>query len=241
MEKFQSSSAEPQPDLAQSLPRDAFYENVRVLRGALPPPDRDAPEDWERRDRAAMAAVAALLPVNAAEARLAALFVKAEAWAGDCLRLAVERRREMNVAHKCRAQALSLMREAKSAWRLLLKAQAERREMEKDEAASDRAAWVEHSAVAMMREGLVGAAAGVGDAAAGADVVTVAPHPDPPHEEEGEGIAAVSPVGDGLGGEDALAGGVWKFGSGSGRALQARGVRSETEPRFRPTRVRSAA
>ena len=236
MENFQNSSADGQPDWAVLLPREAFREVIRVLRGCMPMPDVDAAEEWGRRDRAAMAAVASLRPENAAEGQLAAQFVLAEAWAADCLRLAGERRRETGIALKCKAQALSFMREAKSAWRLLLKAQAERREMEKDAAASDRAAWVEHSAVAMMREGLAGVAAGVAVPAAGA----VAPHPGAAHEGEGEGIAAASLVGDGLGGEVALAGDVWKFGSGSGCATEARGVRPETEPRTRPPLVRLA-
>ena len=73
----------PEPNWARLLPRDAFAEIILVLRGALPPPGLDDPDamtprDWARRDRAAMAAVAALQPENAAEGRLAARFQ--EAW-----------------------------------------------------------------------------------------------------------------------------------------------------------------
>ncbi len=149
----------PQPDWARLLPRDAFTEIILILRGALPPPGLDDPDemtwqDWARRDRAAMAAVAALLPENAAEGRLAARFVVADAWSLDCLRLARERRHEPDVARKCTAQALSLMRESNSALRLLLRLQAARRRIEKDAAASGRAAWVEHAAVGSMGEAL---------------------------------------------------------------------------------------
>ncbi|MDR3531283.1 MAG: hypothetical protein P4L90_12125, partial [Rhodopila sp.] len=115
MEHFQDLSADPQTDWALLLPREAFREVMRVLRGSLPLLDDDAPEGWGRQDRAAMAAVASLRPENAAEGQLAAQFVLAEAWAADCLRLAGERRREMAIALKCKAQALSFMREAKSA------------------------------------------------------------------------------------------------------------------------------
>ncbi len=151
-----------------------------------------------------MAAVASLRPENAAEGQLAAQFVLAEAWAADCLRLAGERRLEVAVAMKCRAQALSFMREAKSAWRLLLKAQAERRALEKNAEALGRAEWAEHAAVGMMAEGLAAEEAGV------EGVVPVAPHPGPPHEGEGE------------------AGGVPEFGLGSDFGMESRGVRRET-------------
>ena len=97
----------PEPNWARLLPRDAFAEIILVLRGALPPPGLDDPDamawqDWARRDRAAMAAVAALLPENAAEGRLAARFVVADAWSLDCLRLARERRHEPDIAHNAR-------------------------------------------------------------------------------------------------------------------------------------------
>ena len=149
----------PEPDWARLLPRDAFCEIILVLRGALPPPGLDDPDamtwqDWARRDRAAMAAVAALLPENAAEGRLAARFVVADAWSLDCLRLARERRHETDIAQKCRAQAMSLMREGNSALRLLLRLQAARQATAKDAAEAGRAAWVEHAAIGRMGEAL---------------------------------------------------------------------------------------
>ncbi len=80
------------------LPREAFQEIILILRGALPPPLSEDPAEEIRRDRAAMAGVAALKPVNAAEGRLAAQFVAADAWAMDCLRLAQVKRREPDLA-----------------------------------------------------------------------------------------------------------------------------------------------
>ena len=117
-------------------------------------PSGGSVKDKRQRDRAAMAAVGALKPANAEEAQLAAHFVMAEAWAADCLRLADERRREVNLAMRCRAQALSFLREAKSVRRLLAKVQADRRKMEKDAEAQSRAEWEEHAALGMMAEGL---------------------------------------------------------------------------------------
>ena len=76
--------------------------------------------------------MATLLPANAADGRLAAQFMAADAWTMDCLRLTGERRREMEIAQ------------------MLLRLQAGRQAIAKDEAASDRAAWAEHSAVGMM-------------------------------------------------------------------------------------------
>ena len=152
MENFQDVSADPQADWARLLPRDVFREVVRVLRGAMP--SGGSVKDGKQRDRAAMAAVGALKPANAEEAQLAAHFVMAEAWAADCLRLAEERRREVNLAMRCRAQALSFLREAKSVRRLLAKVQADRRKMEKDAEARSQAEWEEHAALGMMAEGL---------------------------------------------------------------------------------------
>ena len=219
MEKIQNSPADPQPDWAQLLPREAFREVIRVLRGCMPLPDADGPEAWGRQDRAAMAAVAALRPENAAEGQLAAQFVLAEAWAADCLRLAGERRRETGIAMKCRAQALSFMREAKSAWRLLGKAQAERRALEKDAEAASRAEWAEHAALGMMAEGLAAEEAGeVGEDGVGevGQVGTGGPHPGPLPKGEGE-----EAVGGGVG-----RGGVMDFGTNS------RGARCETVARL---------
>ena len=87
-----------QPDLAQLLPREAFHEILWMLRRSLPAPLTDDPAEVERRDRSAMATVASLLPVTAAEGRLAAQFASADAWARDCQLLAAERRLEPGLA-----------------------------------------------------------------------------------------------------------------------------------------------
>jgi hypothetical protein len=80
----------PQPsDLARQLPADVNYRIVHDLRGHLPPPEIDTPEGIARRDNAAIARVAALLPVTAAEAELARQAVSAGIYAADCLRLAI--------------------------------------------------------------------------------------------------------------------------------------------------------
>src|SRR6185295_17107320 len=101
---------EPEPpDLALLLPRDAYYQLVHSLRGLLPPTVTDAPEDEARRDNAAIAQVASLLPATAAEATLAAQFVAAHAHAADCLRLARRFEGDGALFLKFTAQAASMM------------------------------------------------------------------------------------------------------------------------------------
>ncbi len=148
---------DPLPDLAQLLPREAFFEILWMLRRTLPPPLTDDPVELERRDRAAMAAVAALLPVTVAEGRLAAQFASADAWARDCQALAAERRADTGLVRKCLAQSVSLMRESRAALRELRQLQKERRGRDADGAAG-RAEWEEHGAVGMMRGALEEAA-----------------------------------------------------------------------------------
>jgi hypothetical protein len=147
-------TADPQPEFAHLLTRDAFHQTMLILRGSLPPPILDEPANWARRDRAAMAAVAALLPINAAEGGLAAEYVAACAWVMDCLQLAGEHKREPDVALKCRAQAISLMRESKGSLRALQKQEALRQATDKDENAAGLAAWIEHAAMTMMAAAL---------------------------------------------------------------------------------------
>jgi len=163
------------PHLADRLPADAYWQLIRTLRLTLPPPPTDSPEDFTRRDHAAIARIAALAPANAAEAELAAQFVAASEQWKDCLRLAQVRAREPNVAAKCRAQALSMMRQANSALRLLLRMQEVRAKREADHEASDRAAWTEHRAIALMAEALSPAAA----PPAGAPAAPIPPVPAP--------------------------------------------------------------
>ena len=225
MDPFPNTQAAPQtaaePNWARLLPRDAFAEIILVLRGALPPPgldDPDAmtPQDWARRDRAAMAAVAALQPENAAEGRLAARFVVADAWSLDCLRLARERQREPDIAQKCKAQAMSLMRESNRAMSLLLRLQAARRLIENDAAEADRAAWVEHGARVTMGQAL------------GMDLAepdeTVVPIVQTEHVR-----AAKKPRN------------VRKFRLNADNGLNSLSARRETEPRLWPASVRVAS
>jgi hypothetical protein len=226
MDIFSDTPADPNPDWARSLPRGAFHEIILVLRGALPPPVTDDPADEARRDRAAMAGVAALRPENAAEGRLAAQFVAADAWAMDCLRLAQEKRREPDIARKCRAQAMGMMREGKSALRMLLRLQAVRQKMAADEEAASRAAWAEHGAAGMMAEALA------------AEAVAPGAVDEPRRAASAEGsVVRRAPAK--VGADAGFEAGVGKFRVVSENVAISRGARSETAARFRPS-VRTA-
>jgi hypothetical protein len=98
--------------------------------------------------------VASMLPANAT---VAAQFVAAAAHAHDCLRLAGVYPASIELGLKCRACSASMMREAQGARRLLMRVQAERRKLESDSAALDRAAWTEHCVAGLMSEALPGA------------------------------------------------------------------------------------
>ena len=66
-------------DSVRLLPREASQQIVVVLYGALPSPAGDMAGDRVGRNRAAMEAVVALRPADAAEGRLAAQSVMADA------------------------------------------------------------------------------------------------------------------------------------------------------------------
>ncbi len=145
----------PTPDLTLQLPRDTYYQLVHTLCASLPPPVTDTPEDLARRDNAAIAQVASLLPANADEANLAVQYVATSAQAMVCLRVA----REYATADhafflKCSALAVGVMRQARGARSLLLRVQAARQKREADNAATDKAAWTEHCAIGLMADAL---------------------------------------------------------------------------------------
>jgi hypothetical protein len=144
-----------QPDLSTQLPRDMYYQLAHRLRAALPPPVTNSPDDFVRRDNAAIAEAASLLPANAEEASLAAQFVAASAQALDSLAL-VEQYRTIDPmrADKCNAQAANMMRQARGFRSLLLRVQAARQKREANATTLDKAAWIEHCAIGLLAQGL---------------------------------------------------------------------------------------
>ncbi len=169
---------EPEPlDLTLQLPRDTYYQIIHTLRGSLPPPITDTPEDLVRRDNATMAQVAALLPVTADEVNLAATYIAANAQAMECLRLARQYHGDPNSILKCTAHSANMMRQARAARTLLLRVQAERRKLEADPVALDRAAWTEHCIIGLRAQAL-------GRAPPAAMAEPPPPEPSSPDEEQ---------------------------------------------------------
>jgi hypothetical protein len=139
---------------AADLPRDLYYQIVHELRGALPPPVGDAPEDRVHRDNAIISQVAALAPATADEVLLAVQYVAASAQALDCLRLARLYPADVPAVLKCTAQSASMMRQSRGARSQLLRLQAARETREADPAAHDRTAAMEQAAMELTAEAL---------------------------------------------------------------------------------------
>jgi hypothetical protein len=156
------------PDLIHQLPRDAYYQLMHTLRATMPAAS-DAPEDIVRRDNAAIAQVASLLPANPDEADLAAKYVAAGAHAMECVRLARKYFGSPGLVVKCTAQASSMFRQAKALRVLLMRVQAERRNRTADDGALERTTQAEHAAIGHLAQAV-------------ADAPPVAPAPPSPAE-----------------------------------------------------------
>jgi hypothetical protein len=160
------------PDPARQLQRDVYYQAVEILRSMLPAPLTDTPEAWARRDRVAIAKVAALVPANAAEGDLAAHHVVLMAQAADALRQVLQHADDFKRAAQCRAQAASAGREARGHLGALLRTQAARRKYEATDAGREDAAQMEYSTFDGMTEVL--------DDMPPAREAAAAPEPPPP-------------------------------------------------------------
>ena len=114
------------PNLPDTIARELYAELCR----SLPPPPDDTPERCAIREQHAMTTVAHLLPENAAEATLAANIVAAQFHARDALQAASTPGIDQDKLRQCRAQAASMMRQADSGIRTLLRMQAERQKAE---------------------------------------------------------------------------------------------------------------
>jgi hypothetical protein len=138
------------PDPAHQLQRDIYIQILHALRTMLPPPIDDSAEAVDRRERVAIAQIAALIPANADEADIAAHAVAASAQAADCLRLVTVHAADLHLAGQIRAQAASMGREARGYRTTLLRMQETRRKREANNETCDSAAWTEHCALGLM-------------------------------------------------------------------------------------------
>ena len=217
MNKIPDASADPRAVLARLLPPDALQQTLLIVRNCLPVPRTDDPRDLEageraRQERSAVAGVVALLPRTAAEGRLAAQFLAADAWAMDCLHLAGDRQPETEAASKCRPQAIGMMREGRSALRTLLQLQAARQKLEADKAGASRAARVERSVM----DGML--------AALDVDVDADRGTPGGPSATQRPPLPRPAP------GRSAMAAGKWRLISND--EMKSQGKRHETVPRL---------
>src|SRR6195952_5627674 len=138
------TSAPPQPVL--DLPSTLYYQLVYTLTDLLPPPLDDTPEALHTRNLAAIAKVAALLPVNANEADLAAQCIAARAQAEDMLRLPRQPAGDIGLVMRLNAQYGSMVRTSLSVHGRLMRVQALRQKREAIDGAANQDAWALHIA-----------------------------------------------------------------------------------------------
>jgi hypothetical protein len=127
------------PNISDALSCEIYADLCR----SLPACPDDTPETGARRDERAVTAVAHLLPENAAEAEVAVQIVAAQFHARDALRVASGAGLDPDEVRRHRAQAASMMRQADSGIRTLLRMQSERQKAENvmRPAAMDRAGY----------------------------------------------------------------------------------------------------
>jgi hypothetical protein len=140
---METSSPPPQAiDLSSRLYRQLVY----TLTELLPPPLDDTPAALRARNHAAIAKVAALLPVNANEADLAAQCIAARAQAEDILRLLRQNAGDIGLVMRLNAQYGSMVRTSLSVHGRLMRVQALRQKRQAVEGAANEDAWAQHIA-----------------------------------------------------------------------------------------------
>src|ERR1700710_1897129 len=138
------TSSPPPP--AIDLSRHLYHQLVYTLTDLLPPPLDDSPEALRARNHAAIAKVAALLPVNANEADLAAQCIAARAQAEEMLRLLRQHAGDIGLVMRLNAQYGSMVRTSLSVHGRLMRVQALRHKREKIGADVNADAWALHVA-----------------------------------------------------------------------------------------------
>ena len=144
--------ASPPPRPAIDPPTKLYYQLVYTLTDLLPPLD-DQPEALRARNHAAIAKVAALLPVNANELDLApslacslAQCIAARAQAEEMLRLVRQNANDIGLVMRLNAQYGSMVRTSLSVLGRLMRVQAVRQKREAIEGAASQDAWTLHLA-----------------------------------------------------------------------------------------------
>src|SRR6195952_459320 len=134
------------PHPATNLSTHLYYQLVYTLTDLLPPPLDGTPEALLTRNHAAIAKVAALLPVNADEADLAAQCIAARAQAEEMLRLLRQNAGDIGLVMRLNAQYGSMVRTSLSVHGRLMRVQALRHKREAIGAAVNADARAQHVA-----------------------------------------------------------------------------------------------
>jgi hypothetical protein len=129
-----------------------YYQLVYTFSDLLPPPLDDTPAGLRARNLAAIAKVAALLPVNANEADLAAQCIAARAQAEDVLRLLRQHAGDIHMTIRLNAQYTSMVRTSLSVHARLMRVQALRQKRETAADAAETDACALHIAERSMME-----------------------------------------------------------------------------------------
>jgi hypothetical protein len=136
----------PPPEPAVDLSPLVYRQLVYTLTDLLPPPLDDSPEALRARNHAAVAKVAALLPVGANEIDLAAQCIAARAQAEEMLRLVRQHADDIGLVMRLNAQYGSMVRTSLSVHARLMRVQALRQKREAIEGAANADAWTHHVA-----------------------------------------------------------------------------------------------
>jgi hypothetical protein len=133
------TSAPPPP--STNLSSHLYHQLVYTLTDLLPPPLDGSPGALRARNHAAIAKVAAMLPVNANEIDLAAQSIAARAQAEDILRLLRANANNAALVIRLNAQYGSMVRTSLSVHARLMRVQAVRQKRQAIEGAANQDAW----------------------------------------------------------------------------------------------------
>ena len=142
----------PPPRSAIDLMPTLYYQLVYTLMDLLPPPLDDTQAALRARNLTAVAKVAALAPVNADEADIAAHCIASRAQAEEMLRLVRKNDHHPELVVKLNAQYASMMRLWLSVHARLRRVQAERRKRDADPVTENEDAWARYIAERSMLE-----------------------------------------------------------------------------------------
>ncbi|HVC61732.1 MAG TPA: hypothetical protein VND19_15380 [Acetobacteraceae bacterium] len=154
-----TSTQPPHPGPTDQLSHHAYYQLIHTLYTLLPPPLADTLESLLVRNQAAVAKIAALAPVNADEADIAAHCVCARAQAEDVMRLLRGNAGDIPLVMKLNAQYALMERTAISLRTHLLRVQAARHKRETSSTAANADEWTSYIATQRMQQALGQAAA----------------------------------------------------------------------------------